>query len=270
MATLHNLVEPYIDGLNHIRDLASAADTDYVTSNTTFGNTADKLRQASQMWTVGIAFQGLGADAFFKSVQANQARANMLIAKLHDFQVACDNTSKAVETATNTCNDLSNYYLFSWSDDIASTFLLYNHGSYEFVEKFILETLIDTFVHNTTLDRVIDPTQAASDIQSGLELGAYNLTQLARSWMFREYQRICDEPQYKDIISGPDPTAIENVAEYKQVCLDYNSTCALINDLKSRLFDGISTWVLDMQVFTESCAQDMYAAAALNMPTLGD
>lgn len=269
MAKLRNLVEQYLDGLDQLSKLVGQGISDYTTSNTTFGNTADKLHQNSQQWNIGIAFQGLGANAFFNAVKANQARAGVLIAKLTDFQVACTNTSKAVDGATATCDDLSNYWLHSWADPYAEDFLLYNAGHYEFVESNILEHLIDTFVKNTTLDRLLNPANAPADIQSGLELGAYELVQIARIRMFQKQQDICNDPQYKEIVST-NPTDIENVQAYKQVTLDYNATCELINELKGRVFNGISTWVVDMQTFTESCLQDYYAASALNMPTLGD
>ena len=102
MTNLRNLVEPYLDGLNQLAKLVGAAVPDYTTSNKTFGDAANKLQSDSQQWSIDVPFQGLGANAFYKAVQANQARAGMLIAKLSDFQTACENTSKAIESATNT------------------------------------------------------------------------------------------------------------------------------------------------------------------------
>lgn len=270
MATLHNLVDQYLDGLNQLAKLAGGAVSDYTTSNTTFGNTADKLNQDSQQWNISVPFQGLGADAFNKAVKANQARAEILIAKLGDFQVACENTSKAVETATDEADDLSNYYLFGWQDQAAEEFLLYNHGSYEFVEKLILEKLIDSVVTSTTLDRMLTPANAPSDITNGLESGAYALKETARYWMFEKEQRFLDSPVGKQALENGGTQGVENMPDYKQITEDYNETCSLIDELKGRVFDGISSWALNMQTYTENCLEDMYAASALNMPTLGD
>lgn len=269
MANLHNLVEQYLDGLNHLDKLAGDAISDYTASNKTFGNTADKLRQNSQRWDISVPFQGLGADAFYQAVKANQTRAGILIAKLNDFQVACENTSKAIESATKEGDDLSNYYLHGWQDEAAADFL-HDDGRHGFVEKLILDTLIDSVVTNTTLDRMLNPSNAASDIETGLESGAYALKQEARSTMFEKEQRFCDSDAGKQILETYGTKGLENQPAYKQITEDYNETCSLIDELKSRVFDGISAWALNMQTYTESGLEDFDAAAALNMPTLGD
>ena len=67
MATLHSLVEPYLDGLKQLSKLATAAISDYILSNNTRGNKPF----AKVVSIIGPHYQ---ADALHKKLQREQNR----------------------------------------------------------------------------------------------------------------------------------------------------------------------------------------------------
>ncbi|HEU5382073.1 MAG TPA: hypothetical protein VFV38_42180 [Ktedonobacteraceae bacterium] len=280
MTSLLDVIRPLTEQLDNLNNKATPAITRYNQDTTQFQN---YTKSSVTGMTGNIPFLGQGADACLAAVDRNASRAHHVVAKLSDFQLACDQTKKELEEMTGPFDKESLYHLGvhdlygnldsrnadPYNTAVADYFLLaQGYSAYDTTD---LNTIIIWRIREDTLPGLSWQLDALLTPGKGQGLLEDNIN-YAVSCIQGDFQRFQTQ-RHSDLKEALQSKHIEQGA-YQVYDADvdgsYNLAMHYVNVIAGKMKKGYTEWATELQTIVGQFQLDVLTASAINEPSIGD
>jgi hypothetical protein len=280
MTSFLDVIRPLTDQLESLDNKTRVAAARYSEDTTQFQNyTISGVSGISG----GVPFLGQGADACIAAVKRNVSRAQHVITKLSDFQLACDQTKKGLEDMSRPFDDASLYYLNS--HDLYGLLSFRNADRYRTFEIDYFQLAQGYSPYDTTDPNMTIIWRIREDTLPGLSWQLDTLLTpgkgqglmeeqitYAVSCIQSDFQRY-QSKRHEDISDALHNNEIEKDA-YTYYIADADGSYKLamhyVDVIAEKMKRGYTEWVTELQVLVEQFRLDVATAAAINEPSIGD
>lgn len=280
MTSFLDVIRPLTEQLQHLSDKTKPAVTRYGQDTTSFQNyVTSNISGVSG----SVKFLGQGADACVAAVNRNATRAQHVITKLGDFQLACDQTRTELEEMSSPFDKESIYHLGvhdlyglldtrnadGYNTTVADYFLLAQGYSYS--DTTDLNTTIVWRIREDTLpgldwqlDTLLTPGKGQGLMEDNISYAVSCIQGDFQRFQSQRHGELADALKNKEIEKG--------AFDVYDLDVDgaYNLAMHYVNVIAGKMKLGYTEWVTEFQAIVARFQLDMATAAAINEPSIGD
>lgn len=280
MTSFKDVIRPLTEQLEILRAKTASAASRYQADTTQF-----QTYVTSNIAGVSgnISFLGKGADACTAAVGRNVSRAQHVITKLQDFQLACDQTNKELEEMSTPFDNESSYHL--GAHDLYGSIDFENADRYmTFIPQYFRDAQGYSPYDTTDLNTIII-WRIREDTLPGLSFQLNDLLTPGKGQGIMEdnigYAVSCIQSDFQKYQSQRHSELQSYLAakdisheqyQYYDPVVDstYELAMHYVNVIADKMKNGYTEWVTEFQALVGQFQIDVIAASEINQPGVGD
>lgn len=284
MTSFLDVIRPLTEQLENLSNKAKTAVGKFTTDASQFQNYVTSNISGA---TGSVQFLGKGADACVAAVNRNFTRAQHVITKLSDFQLACSQTKGSLEEMS-TPFDQESYYHLSTSDMYGSITFSNADSHMTFIIDYFRDAqgyspYADVDPNTTVIWRIREDTLPGLCWQldtlltpgKGQELVEDDINYAVSCIIsdFERYRNKRHDDLYNDLHNGGPYGKIDQ-DQYNYYIAEadgsFNLARHYVEVIAEKMRKGYTEWVTEFQAMVGQFQLDLTAAAAVDEPGLGN
>lgn len=280
MTSFLDVIRPLTTQLTNLSNKTKPAVAKYNTDTTQFQNyVINNIGGA----TGTVSFLGKGADACTAAVKLNATRAQQVVTKLSDFQLACDQTNTSLTDMSEPFDKESLYYLgdhdlyglldVTTGDQYETTVAEYFRLSqgYSLYDSTNLNSIIIWRIREDTLpglggqlDDLLTPGKGQGILEDNITYAVSCIQGDFQTYRTQRHNFLGDALQNKDIVKDAYTDYMSTADGMFELAMHY------VNVIAQKMKVGYAEWATEFQALVGQFQIDVSTAAAINDPSIGD